>query len=123
MSKSIRTFTCALTLALAGLFAQPAAASTPSRAPVMAELGQATAFAAAAALDGKVNINTASAAQLELLPGIGPAIAERIVSYRTKHPFKQLNHIMRVKGVGKKTYAKIKPYLSLEGSTTLSRGS
>ncbi|GEM_PF-4147565 len=75
---------------------------------------------AAATLDGKININTASTAQLELLPGVGPSIAARIVSYRKQHPFKQRNHIMRVKGVGQKTFAKVKDYLDVEGDTTLS---
>ena len=75
--------------------------------------------AAAVDLEGQLNVNTASAEQLELLPGIGPAIAQRIVTYRDKRPFKALNHVMRVKGIGNKTYAKIKPYLSLEGDNTL----
>ena len=70
-------------------------------------------------LEGKLNVNTATQKQWELLPGIGPAIAKRIVSYRSKSPFREVTHVMRVKGVGRKTYAAIKPYLSLKGETTL----
>ncbi len=113
MSKSIRTFARTLTLTVATLLGTTgiAAAAEPST--------DAVRFDAANTLEGQVNINTASAAELELLPGIGPSIAARIVNYRKDHPFAQRNHIMRVKGVGQKTFAKIKDYLSVEGETTL----
>ena len=70
-------------------------------------------------LEGKLNVNTATAKQWEMLPGVGPATSKRILAYRAKHPFKARNNIMRVKGVGKKTFAKIKDYLIVEGQTTL----
>ena len=72
-------------------------------------------------LEGQVNINTASQAELELLPGVGPSIAQRILDYRAEHQFGQRNHIMRIKGVGQKTFAKIKDYVTVEGETTLRR--
>ena len=56
-----------------------------------------------------VNINTASEAQLAELPGIGPSIAERIVRHRQKTgPFKMPEDLKQVKGVGDKTFMKIK---------------
>jgi competence protein ComEA len=54
-----------------------------------------------------VNINTASAAELEGLPGIGPALAARIVGHRTEHgPFAQADDLLAVSGIGAKTLAR-----------------
>ncbi len=62
----------------------------------------------------KVNINTANAQTLTSLPGIGPKIAERIVAYREqKGPFRSTDDLMKVKGIGKKTFAKLKPYIDI----------
>jgi competence protein ComEA len=71
------------------------------------------------AANAVVNINTATAAELALLPGVGPSKAEAIVKYRAANPFKQVDHIMRVKGIGKKGFQSMKPYLAVEGPTTL----
>lgn len=81
-------------------------------------LASAPAFAAPA-LEGQININTASAEQLELLPGIGPAMAKKIVDYRTAKPFGDPGQLVRIKGIGPKTYSKLKPFLVLKGDTTL----
>ncbi len=66
-----------------------------------------------------VDINTASAAELDTLDGIGPAIAERIVQYRTKNGnFKSIEELSKVSGIGNNTLLKIKDYIVLnqEGS-------
>jgi len=61
-----------------------------------------------------VNINTASAKELNKIPGIGKVIANRIVAYREKHgQFKQLEDIQKIKGIGSKTFAKIKALIAL----------
>jgi len=61
-----------------------------------------------------VNINTANASELELLPHVGPAMAKRIIDYRTEHgPFKDLKDLRKVKGIGEKTLAKLLPLVSL----------
>ena len=53
------------------------------------------------AVPGKVNLNTADAAQLEALDGIGPTLAQRIVAYREEHgPFADIESIMDVNGIG-----------------------
>ena len=61
----------------------------------------------------QVNINTATEQQLEALPGIGPAIAKRIVTFRTDHPFKNIEEIMDVKGIGSKLFDKIKALITI----------
>jgi len=56
---------------------------------------------------GLININTAGVAQLSTLPGIGKKKAERIISYRKKKGrFRKTRDIMKVKGIGEKTYLK-----------------
>ncbi|MFP5246765.1 MAG: ComEA family DNA-binding protein [Thermoanaerobaculia bacterium] len=70
---------------------------------------------------GVVNINTADAAQLALLPRIGEKAAQRIIEYRTEHgPFKKTAELMQVKGIGAKTYENLAKYVTVEGKTTLS---
>lgn len=69
---------------------------------------------------GVVNINTADAAQLALLPRVGEKAAQRIIEYRTQHgPFKKTSDLMQVKGIGAKTFERLAPYISLSGQTTL----
>ncbi len=59
-----------------------------------------------------VNLNTASAAQLEELPGIGRATAERILEYRQKSGgFKKIEELMNVRGIGEKSFLKLKPLI------------
>jgi competence protein ComEA len=61
-----------------------------------------------------VNLNTASASQLESLPGIGAKTAQRIVEYRQKNgDFKKVEELMNVKGIGEKTFLKLKPQLTV----------
>ena len=94
------------------LASAPAQAAAPPGVALVAQAQQ---------LEGKVNINTASADQLQLLPGIGPATAAKILAYRIRRHFKHPSHIMRIKGIGKKTYAELRRYIAVEGETTLHR--
>lgn len=78
------------------------------------------ALPGAAAEGRKVNVNTADAAQLALLPRVGPSIAQRIVEYRKQNgPFKKAEDLMLVRGIGEKTYDLLKPYVATSGETTL----
>jgi comEA protein len=70
--------------------------------------------AATATAKHLININTAAATELELLPHVGPAMAKRIIDYRTEHgPFKDLKDLRKVKGIGEKTLAKLLPLVTL----------
>lgn len=72
------------------------------------------------AVSGKVNLNTATEEQLMLLPTVGPAKAERIVTWRKKHGgFKRIADLRRVKGFGYKTFKRLAPLLAVTGETTL----
>jgi competence ComEA-like helix-hairpin-helix protein len=62
----------------------------------------------------KININAAGVEELMTLPGIGKAYAERIVDYRAKNgPFKRVEDILNVRGVGEKTFERIKDRITV----------
>src|SRR5262245_30932613 len=61
-----------------------------------------------------VNLNTAAAAELATLPGIGERTAARIIEYRQKNgPFKKIEELMNVQGIGEKSFLKLKPQLTV----------
>jgi competence protein ComEA len=65
--------------------------------------------------DQRVNINTASVAELDTLPGIGPALAQRIVDYRTTNgPFASIDDLSNVKGIGPTLLKELTPKISAE---------
>lgn len=89
------------------------ASSSRGRASGKAAKGD-TQNAHASPRAGKISINKASAANLETIPGIGPSTAQHIVADRAQHgKFKRLEDLMRVKGIGKKKFEKIKPHIVL----------
>lgn len=61
-----------------------------------------------------ININTANENELDALPGIGPAIARRIVEHRSSQPFTKIEDIMLVKGIGEKKFSKLKELITVE---------
>jgi competence protein ComEA len=62
-----------------------------------------------------VNLNTATAQQLELLPGIGPALAQRIIEERGRRgQFKSVDDLDKVKGIGPRTLAKLRPLVRVD---------
>jgi competence protein ComEA len=88
----------------------PALGVTLPPAPTAAVLGS-PAYTAG----GRVNINTATAAALETLPGIGPAYAQRIVAYREEHgPFVSPEDILGVSGIGPTRYGQIKELITTQ---------
>jgi competence protein ComEA len=63
---------------------------------------------------GKININTASQKELVTLNGVGEKIAERIIEYRKDHPFKTIEELMNVKGIGQKLFDKNKDLIKVK---------
>ena len=81
-------------------------------APLAHAAGVSQDAAEPKASSAAVNLNTASAAQLEELPGIGAKMALRIVEYRQKNGgFKKIEDLMNVKGIGEKMFLNLKPLI------------
>lgn len=100
-------------LLVAGLAGDPAAWS--QTAPTPPTTPTAPKPAPAAKPTGKININTADEATLTLLNGIGPAKAKEIVDYRQKNgPFKTVDDLVKVKGIGDKIVSQLRDQLSVE---------
>ncbi len=75
---------------------------------------QAGAAEAKASNPVVVNLNTATSDQLQKLPGIGPRTAARIIEYRQKNGgFKKIEELMNVRGVGEKSFLRIKAHLTV----------
>ena len=62
-------------------------------------------------LRGPVDVNRASVEDLQLLPGIGPKMSQRIVEQREKAPFKSVDELRRVSGIGPKILERLRPYV------------
>ena len=76
----------------------------------------ASAYAQSAAPKAKVNINTASASELETLPGVGPKVAQKIIDFRTKNGnFKKVEEIMKLQGIGEKIFENIRDLITVGG--------
>jgi competence protein ComEA len=98
-------------LAIVAIAALPASAQ--EKAP--ASRAKAPAAAKAAPTPGSpLNLNTATQAQLETLPGLGAAVAQRILEYREKNGnFKKVEDLMNVRGIGEKSFLKLKPLITV----------
>ena len=100
-------------LAVFAIAAIPAAAHQASQAKA-AKPAASSAAKPAPPATAPVNLNTATQAQLESLPGVGAKVAERILEYREKNgKFKKLEDLMNVQGIGEKSFLKLKPLLTV----------
>ncbi len=72
-----------------------------------------------AKVTGKVNLNTANTRQLTLLPRVGKKTAQAIQAYRAKRRFRTIREVIQVKGIGKRTFLRLKPHLTVRGPTTI----
>lgn len=103
-----------LGLLLTAISFTPVAAQEQSAAPAAAPAGSRASAV--------VNLNTATAAQLETLPGIGPKTAARIIEHRQKvGGFKKIEELMNVRGVGEKSFLKLKPHITVAALKTNSQ--
>ncbi len=85
-------------------------------------LASAALAADSAPLTGTVNVNTASAEELQLLPGVGEAWANALIALRKQRGgFKSLDELKDVKGIGDAGLDRMRPYLRLDGKTTAKR--
>ena len=85
---------------------------------VVADAVASVAWAGAKMVDGVVNLNTAPPEMLSALPGIGPAKAVGIVAYRTRHPFRTVDELVRVKGIGRRMVQAMRSHLAVSGPST-----
>ena len=100
----ITTFLTALALGLAVFISSSTLAAQEPQA--------AAPSASTSPAKPALNINTATVEQLETLPGIGRKTAERILEYRAKSgAFKRVEELMNVKGIGEKSFLKLKPLI------------
>lgn len=113
MQTLIRNLLAALALSLSFAGAATTAHAAPSDDDVIEG-------PVAPSANGVVNLNTASEEELMRLPGVGPSKAKAILELRTQlKGFKKLEDLLRVKGIGRKTFKKLLPMLKLDGATTL----
>lgn len=103
-------------LAAAGL---AAALLTVGAAPASAQTSATATSRQASAPEGTINIQTASAEELQLLPGIGPSRADAIVAQRERRAFRRVEDLMRVRGVGRATFRRLRSMLTVDGPTTM----
>ena len=98
--------------------------NTPKRGPIVEEVQSAAPTVEETSIaeengmtqedSGRVDLNTASAQELETLPGIGPVLAQRIIDYReTNGGFRTTEELLDIKGIGEKTYAKLADYVEV----------
>lgn len=64
--------------------------------------------------DARIDLNHATQAELETLPGVGPATAKKIIAYRERRPFKRTAQLQNVRGIGSKTYRKLAPLVTVD---------
>ena len=112
----MRRFTCVLAIVCLWVLALPLSAQEKGAS---AKAASAKAAPTAAV---PINLNTATAAQIATLPGIGAKAAQRIVDYRQKNNgFKKIEELMNVKGIGEKSFLKLKPLITVTEKSTASR--
>ena len=90
--------------------------------PLVAQSAQTRTDARPTKPAAMINLNTATSAELETLPGVGAKMAARIIEYRQKKgPFKKIEELMNVQGIGEKNFLQLRSQLTV-GSTSSSVG-
>lgn len=92
----------------------PASASAPAP-PTAARAATVNNAPATPAASARLNLNTATLAELDALPDIGPALAQRILDYRSAHGgFKSVEELQEIKGIGAMLYDKLKALVTVQ---------
>ncbi|ABB15935.1 helix-hairpin-helix domain-containing protein [Carboxydothermus hydrogenoformans] len=88
--------------------------TTTASASTNKAFGQQNALKGSGGQEAKVNINTATAEELDELPGVGPATAAKIIEYREQNgPFATIEDLKKVKGIGDKKFETLKDYITV----------
>ena len=113
----MRRLSFALALVIAALVVSATAAHAQDR-----PASPAAKSTAAAPAGAPLNLNTATKAQLEKLPGIGASVAQRIIDHREKNgAFKKVEELMNIRGIGEKSFLKLKPLVTVAAETPASQ--
>jgi competence protein ComEA len=101
-SRLARAAAACLILTLALLSAPVPCAAAPSGSKAAPAAGE------------RIDINSASAEQLVVIPGIGKVMADRIIQFREEHgPFSKVEELLKIKGIGEKSLEKLRPYIKI----------
>jgi competence protein ComEA len=90
-------------------------------AMIMLAIPSLPALAETTKLEGVVNLNTATPDELRLLSGVGPARVRNILAYRRVHPFRTIDELARIKGIGRRTVRRLRLHLAVSGPSTAQR--
>lgn len=92
---------------------KPKSSVEPNRPVSLVEEEEPTSLKAFRLQNQVVDVNRATLEELQLLPGIGPKLAQRIYDERAKRPFANVEELRRVYGIGAKTLEKLRPYVTI----------
>jgi competence ComEA-like helix-hairpin-helix protein len=87
----------------------------PRQARATTETATATVAQRAPNAAPRININMATSAEFESLPGIGPGLAARIIEHRARYgPFRRVEHLLIVRGISERRFAQMRPFISTQ---------
>lgn len=92
---------------------EPAAKPSPPISPRVENEKKPAVVGKKEPLTERIDVNHATAAELRRLPGIGPTLSQRILEARTKQPFRSVDDLRRVRGIGAKTLERLRPHITI----------